>query len=292
MARRYYRRRSHESVPDANGASCGQAAFAIFVLLMIFSAVSNPANSGQAIGLLLLVSATVIGTALYLRYREERRIRTIIDDVERLHLTLEVENFINVFGVKKREAGDWYFREHSFDIDRLRDFKKILLSKGVKLNKPGDLQELLQHYIQRKEARRTAESISVPAPSIGDVSVKQFSNLSGTEFEQLLSRLFTAMGFNVEMIGGVGDQGGDLIAVKNGERLLIQAKRYTGTVGNQAVQEAAAAKKHYSCTQALVLTTGYFSDEAVALAKSNNVTLIFRKRLQEMLLQHLRENWV
>ena len=139
------------------------------------------------------------------------------------------------------------------------------------------------HYIQEKEERLTRESVSVLP--------QKFSTLSGSDFENLLYRLFTAMGYAVQNTGKTGDQGGDLVANLNGQRIVIQAKCYSGTVGNAAVQEAVAAQKFYDCNKVLVVTNSSFTQEAMELAKVNNVELVGGGKLSELLLQNLKENW-
>jgi HJR/Mrr/RecB family endonuclease len=142
---------------------------------------------------------------------------------------------------------------------------------------------LLRHYIQEKEERLTRESVSVLP--------QKFSTLSGSDFENLLYRLFTAMGYAVQNTGKTGDQGGDLVANLNGQRIVIQAKCYSGTVGNAAVQEAVAAQKFYDCNKVLVVTNSSFTKEAIELATANGVELIGGGKLSELLLQNLKESW-
>lgn len=121
----------------------------------------------------------------------------------------------------------------------------------------------------------------------------KFSDLSGSGFENLLYRLFQAMGYTVQKIGRTGDQGGDLIANMDGKvRLLIQAKCYNGSpVGNAAVQEAVAAQKYYDCNGAMVVTSSDFTKEALELAKANAVGLVGKERLSELVVQYLKESW-
>jgi HJR/Mrr/RecB family endonuclease len=143
----------------------------------------------------------------------------------------------------------------------------------------------LKAFIQDKEERLTRESIQK--------TPQQYSLLSGTDFERLLKRLFAAMGYEVQHIGQAGDQGGDLIANKGGERILIQAKCYRDwSVGNSAVQQAVAAMKFYDCNKAMVITTSEkFTKEAVSLAKANSIELVSKVRLSELLVSHLQEAW-
>lgn len=55
---------------------------------------------------------------------------------------------------------------------------------------------------------------------------------------------------------------------------MIQAKRYKGSVGNEAVQEVVAAVKFYSADEGWVMTSGTFTPSAKALAQRNSVRLI------------------
>jgi len=194
-----------------------------------------------------------------------------------------LKNFINRFGFENTRSGGWSFRNCRFDWDRINDLKKILKETKVTSNEK-DVFALLRFYIQRKEEKLTRESIRKEP--------QKFEILTGTEFEKLLYRLFEAMGYKVELTGKSGDQGGDLIANKQGERILVQAKCYRDwSTGNSAVQQVVGAMKYYDCNRAVVTTTSHFTKEAIALAKANKTELIPRERLQELLMQFLGESW-
>lgn len=222
-----------------------------------------------------------------LKYRrKQKRLNKFLYDIKKAGLEEYVQNFIRRFGLEKKRGNVWSYRDYSFDWDHLGDFRKFLKDKGIKisLNNWNDTSLLLHHYIQEKEEKLTMESINVPP--------QKFSNLTATDFEILICRLFEAMGYLTQHTGKPGDQGSDVIANKGQERILIQAKRYLNiSVGNDAVQQAVAAKNHYDCNKAMVIATSSFTPEAIALSKTNNVELISKKRLQEMLLEYLKENW-
>ena len=122
---------------------------------------------------------------------------------------------------------------------------------------------------------------------------KNFDKLSGSEYEHLLFRLFDKMGYTVQETGITFDHGGDLIAnLDNQIRMVIQAKRYTGPhVGIAAVHEALAAQKYYGCNGAMVIICTNFTREAIDFAKANNVALVNKDRLYELLFQYLEESW-
>ena len=116
------------------------------------------------------------------------------------------------------------------------------------------------------------------------MAVEDYDLMSGQEFEQAIAKIFKNMGYQVTMTPTTGDQGIDIIAVRNGIRIGIQAKCYTGKVGNSAVQEVVAGKQYYNLNRCVVVTNSTFTSAAVALAKANNVTLWDRHVLEEKLL--------
>lgn len=118
------------------------------------------------------------------------------------------------------------------------------------------------------------------------ITVEDFDLMSGQEFEQAIAVIFKSMGYKVSSTPITGDQGIDIIAVRNGIRIGIQAKCYTGKVGNSAVQEVVAGKQYYNLNRCMVVTNSAFTSSAVKLAKANNVTLWDRKVLQEKLLSY------
>ena len=107
----------------------------------------------------------------------------------------------------------------------------------------------------------------------------QIDVMDGRAFEERLELLFRKMGFQVERTRYTGDYGGDLVAVHDDIRTVVQAKRTRGTVGVKAVQEAVAARGYYRCDHAMVITNGYFTEHAIALAEANDVGLWDREHL-------------
>lgn len=113
------------------------------------------------------------------------------------------------------------------------------------------------------------------------ISVSDIDIINGFEFEDFLGELFENMGFQVVPTRKTGDQGADLVLVKAGQRIAVQAKRYSSKVSNGAVQEIVASKQYYNCQKAMVVTNSYFTDSAVELANVNGVQLIDREKLNE-----------
>ena len=112
--------------------------------------------------------------------------------------------------------------------------------------------------------------------SIDDVDL-----MSGQEFEIFIAELFSKMGFQTEVTKATGDQGIDVVVSKNGSKIGIQAKCYSGTVGNSAIQEAVAGKNYYRLDKAMVITNNLFTDSARQLANANSIVLWDRTILKE-----------
>ncbi|WP_235946958.1 restriction endonuclease [Paenibacillus glycinis] len=86
--------------------------------------------------------------------------------------------------------------------------------------------------------------------------------------------MFHFQGYHAEVTQAAGDYGVDLHLTKQGKKIAVQAKRYKGNVGLEAVQQVQAEKAHYGATEAWVVTNSDYTDQAYTLAKSNGVRLI------------------
>lgn len=106
--------------------------------------------------------------------------------------------------------------------------------------------------------------------------------MSGTQFEQYVAGVYAALGYKVKIVGGSGDQGIDVIATKCFRKIGIQAKCYFKPVSNKAVMEAAAGKKYYRLSRAVVVTNSIFTNSAIALAKKCGIRLIDKRALSQM----------
>jgi restriction system protein len=120
----------------------------------------------------------------------------------------------------------------------------------------------------------------------GAAQAAELDSLSGVEFEEFLAGLFLAQGYAAELTPTSGDYGADLILSKDGQRIAVQAKRYVGSVGVQAVQEALSGQAYYQCDTAWVITTGAFTTNALELAKKSGVKMIGRSEIGNLMAHH------
>lgn len=104
--------------------------------------------------------------------------------------------------------------------------------------------------------------------------IKDIDEMDGRQFEHYLGHLFKAHGYTVQVTRAAGDYGADLVIVKDGKKIVVQAKRYSKSVGLKAVQEVQASIAHYGASEGWVIANREYTDEAYALAKSNRIRLI------------------
>ena len=158
--------------------------------------------------------------------------------------------------------------------DALKYLKKISSKKAPKPK-------------QQKAQNHQIYPVPKPVPSRTaprSISLSYIDRMEGHDFEQFTANLLRKLGYErVEVTPGSGDQGVDVIAVKDGKRYAIQCKRYGQKLGNKPVQEVFAGKTIYGCSVAVVLTNNYFTDGAKEAAKATGVELWDRDTLRRML---------
>ena len=108
--------------------------------------------------------------------------------------------------------------------------------------------------------------------------------LTGFEFEEYMAQVLKDNGFrHVEVTVECGDQGVDILAVRNGKTYAIQCKNYVDLVGNKAVQEAYAGAQYYGCDIPVVVCPTDFTIPARELAESTVVELWDGEKLSHMM---------
>ncbi len=124
---------------------------------------------------------------------------------------------------------------------------------------------LVPWYLWNRPSTPTAEELSLRFEAV--------RSMSGAQFEVFVADLFRAMGHRAVVLGGVGDQGVDVIVNRRGERVAVQCKNHKGPVGNRPVQEVFAGAQHHRCVEAWVVAPAGYTSGAIALARSTDVSL-------------------
>ncbi|MCA9422639.1 MAG: restriction endonuclease [Nitrospira sp.] len=124
-------------------------------------------------------------------------------------------------------------------------------------------------YEHIREQMNTA--ISDKSPQTEDIDIEAMEPL---EFEHHCARILSQHGWKAYATKGSGDQGTDVIAERDGLRVVIQCKLYSKPVGNSAVQEINAGRIFEQAHIACVVTNTTFTQSARRLAQATGVLLL------------------
>lgn len=119
------------------------------------------------------------------------------------------------------------------------------------------------------------------------IVLNRVDKLEGILFEKFLGEIYENMGYQIEYTPTTGDQGIDIICRKNGQRIGVQAKRFSKNVSNSAVQEALGGKIFYQLDEVYVVTNSAFTKSARDLADRTNINLVDREGLKKLIKENM-----
>lgn len=100
----------------------------------------------------------------------------------------------------------------------------------------------------------------------GKPSLSKIKSLSPRDFEHLVAEVWRSMGYSCTVTSKGRDSGIDVIAKKDDEQVLIQAKRYTDkNVGVDTVQRVAGllVDKQFDPSKVAIVTTSEYTNDAI-----------------------------
>jgi restriction system protein len=137
-----------------------------------------------------------------------------------------------------------------------------------------------KRHFSRLRSRINCIVDGYPPISPSDTEVDDL--MTGREFEVYCREILQEAGWHAALTPGSGGQGADIIAEKDGRRVVIQCKFYNGAVGNKAIQEAYAAGAFQDAPYAVVVTNSVFTKSAHQLAYKNSVLLMHHTDLPKL----------
>lgn len=150
----------------------------------------------------------------------------------------------------------------------------VLILRGARRRRAArrlaaDLSQLTQEAVEAgaAEQERTAASAPEDEEDLDTFEARDLAAMDPEDFEQAVAALCERDGCrDVEVVGGAGDLGADVIATApDGTRVVIQCKRYgpENKVGSQDVQRfGGTCFAVHGATVAAVVTTGEFTRPA------------------------------
>lgn len=115
--------------------------------------------------------------------------------------------------------------------------------------------------------------------------MEEIDVMPGDVFETYVALLFKQLGYRVLQTKHSGDYGADLILHKDSRKIVVQCKRYKSKVSIKSIQEVVGAKAYYHANEAWSVTNSYHTQNAINLASANQVSLIERHQLANLILQ-------
>ncbi len=184
-------------------------------------------------------------------------------------------------------------RSEFLGIDLMHVDPKICFKtlKGVGSSKLHGLSPIAPILQLNKEDKRFVSSYSV----VGEVD--QSTNLAAMDWEdfehlirEVFEKEFSQGGGEVKITQASRDGGVDAIAFDpdpiRGGKIVIQAKRYTNTVGISAVRDLYGTVVNEGATKGILVTTADYGPDAYAFAKGKPLTLLSGSNLLHLLEKH------
>ena len=106
------------------------------------------------------------------------------------------------------------------------------------------------------------------------VCPEHWQALRGYDLEQQLEVLFSCVGFSVSRLGRSGDDGIDLILVRNGRSIAVQCKGWGSSVGPATVRELIGTRHIHSVSEAWLVAVGGISKGAEQLAQKHDIRIV------------------
>lgn len=128
---------------------------------------------------------------------------------------------------------------------------------------------------ERRQTSRAEPQDAAPTQTLEDLMA-----LSPGEFEDWVQRLFRSRGYFTNNTPISGDHGVDLWVVSpQGERAVVQCKRYRGVVGEPVVRDLYGVMQHEAAPRGFLITTGGISVAAERWVQDKPIELIDGARL-------------
>ncbi|MBX9722377.1 MAG: restriction endonuclease [Candidatus Obscuribacterales bacterium] len=166
---------------------------------------------------------------------------------------------------------------------------KIL--KGVGSSKLHSLTPIAPVLSISREDKRFVSSYQVSD------NIYEFSNLAAMDWEdfehlirEIFEKEFAQHGGEVKVTQASRDGGVDAVAFDpdpiRGGKIVIQAKRYTNTVGLSAVRDLYGTVMNEGATKGILVTTADYGPDAYEFAKDKPLTLLSGSNLLHLLEKH------
>lgn len=119
----------------------------------------------------------------------------------------------------------------------------------------------------------------------GSDAAAAIDGMTWQEFERLIAEAFRRRGYSAAELGGNGPDGGvDVVLRRGTEKFFVQCKHWRAQrVGVDVVRELYGVMAAKGATGGFVVTSGRFSQDAMAFAEGRNIQLVDGPELKRLL---------
>lgn len=121
---------------------------------------------------------------------------------------------------------------------------------------------------------------------------KILESITPREFEIVVLKAFSRLGYTVQATPYSGDSGVDGFLEKDGEKTAIQCKKHKNPVGSPALRNFYGAMKHFECDQGFFITTSSFSPPAKAFAQGKQIFLYDKPATLALLRDTMKDGFL
>lgn len=179
-------------------------------------------------------------------------------------------------------------------IDPKACFKKLKGVGSSKLHSLTPVAPIVQ--LEREDTRFVEARAVVDGLQEGD----NLASMDWEEFEHLVREIFekefATAGGEVKVTRASRDGGIDAVAFDpdpiRGGKIVIQAKRYTNTVGVSAVRDLYGSMMNEGANKGILVTTSDYGPDAYEFAKGKPLTLLSGSNLLHLLEKHGHKAWI
>ena len=204
----------------------------------------------------ITTAAELAGAIEHLQYAVFRRFQNQLTRAERTRLDNTIENALFKIDRYLGRVDAAERARESVEVDALRQA----------IREGRERAERLRHQARRAELK-----------------LAQLTSLSPETFEEFVAELFEALGYEVEQVGGTGDEGADLRLRRKDLLAIVQCKYHKrSVVGSPELQKFLGTIHHTRSHKGFFVTTSTFSLAAEKFVADHPIELVDGPRLVEL----------
>lgn len=169
-------------------------------------------------------------------------------------------------------------REIELEIQRAEEYEEIKLKKYVeeelsRINRTLEKVENLKKDLSNLSKREKKSLIS---------SLVHLKKMDPYDFEKYVGEIYKKLGYSIITTPKSGDGGVDLILKKGSNSIIVQCKRYSGSVSSSEVRAFLGTMTYHQSAQGKFITTGKFTENCYEFEQRFNIELINGKGVIEL----------